>query len=130
MGDAREVLARLPEASVHLAITSPPYWMSKRYEDVPGQMGHIEDYEAFLDELDRVWRGVFRPLVPGERPVRMFGFVGDVVLDPFACTRTTLLAALKWGREAIGVELVPRYAKLASLSFKRPWGGSPRRQGE
>ena len=56
VGDAREVLASLPEASVHLVVTSPPYWTLKRYEDTPGQLGHIEDYEAFLDELDRVWR--------------------------------------------------------------------------
>jgi DNA modification methylase len=259
VGDAREVLARLPEASVHLAITSPPYWTLKRYEDVPGQMGHIEDYEAFLDELDRVWREVFRLLVPGgrliivvgdvavarkrfgrhlvfplhadiqvrcrklgfdnlnpiiwhkktnatleadrpgfflgkpyepgaiikteieyilmqrkpggyrkptpeqreksripkedfarffrqiwddipgettkehpapfplelaERLVRMFSFVGDVVLDPFAGTGTTLLAALKWGREAIGVELVPRYAKLAEERLARELPGA------
>jgi len=77
VGDAREVLARLPEASVHLAITSPPYWTLKRYEDVPGQMGHIEDYEAFLDELDRVWREVFRLLVPGGRLIIV---VGDVAV--------------------------------------------------
>ena len=247
VGDAREVLASLPEASVHLVVTSPPYWTLKRYED-------IEDYEAFLDELDRVWREVFRLLVPGgrlvivvgdvavarrrfgrhlvfplhadiqvrcrklgfdnlnpiiwhkhtnaslevegrgvflgkpyepgaiikteieyilmqrkpggyrkptqeqreksrlpkedfhrffrqiwddipgestkdhpapfplelaERLVRMFSFVGDVVLDPFAGTGTTLIAAARWGRRALGVELVPRYAQLAKERFAK-----------
>jgi len=77
IGDAREVLSRLPESSVHLALTSPPYWTLKRYEDAPGQMGHIEDYEAFLDELDRVWKEVFRLLVPGGRLVVV---VGDVAV--------------------------------------------------
>ena len=77
VGDAREVLASLPEASVHLVVTSPPYWTLKRYEDTPGQLGHIEDYEAFLDELDRVWREVFRLLVPGGRLVIV---VGDVAV--------------------------------------------------
>ena len=254
VGDAREVLASLPEASVHLVVTSPPYWTLKRYEDTPGQLGHIEDYEAFLDELDRVWREVFRLLVPGgrlvivvgdvavarrrfgrhlvfplhadiqvrcrklgfdnlnpiiwhkhtnaslevegrgvflgqpyepgailkaeieyilmqrkpggyrkptqeqreksrlpkedfhrffrqiwddipgestkdhpapfplelaERLVRMFSFVGDVVLDPFAGTGTTLIAAARWGRRALGVELVPRYAQLAKERFAK-----------
>lgn len=254
VGDAREVLAFLPEASVHLVVTSPPYWTLKRYEDTPGQLGHIEDYEAFLDELDRVWREVFRLLVPGgrlvivvgdvavarrrfgrhlvfplhadiqvrcrklgfdnlnpilwhkhtnaslevegrgvflgkpyepgaiikteieyilmqrkpggyrkptqeqreksrlpkedfhrffrqiwddipgestkdhpapfplklaERLVRMFSFVGDVVLDPFAGTGTTLIAAARWGRRALGVELVPRYAQLAKERFAK-----------
>ncbi len=77
IGDAREVLASFPEASVHLVVTSPPYWTLKRYEEVPGQLGHIEDYEAFLDELDRVWREVFRLLVPGGRLVVV---VGDVAV--------------------------------------------------
>jgi hypothetical protein len=38
---------------------------------------------------------------------------GGVVLDPFAGSGTTLLAARRCGRSAIGVELDPRYAALA-----------------
>ncbi|GLV48057.1 methyltransferase [Thermus sp. LT1-2-5] len=268
VGDARQILSALPEASVHLVLTSPPYWTLKRYEDVPGQLGHVEDYEAFLDELDKVWREVYRTLVPGgrlvivvgdvavarkrfgrhlvfplhadiqvrcrkigfdnlnpilwhkhtnaaleadrpgfflgkpyepgailkteveyilmqrkpggyrkptlkqreasripkelfarwfrqiwddipgestkahpapfplelaERLVRMFSFVGDVVLDPFAGTGTALIAAAKWGRRALGVELVPRYAELAQRRFAQEipgvslevWDGVP-----
>jgi site-specific DNA-methyltransferase (adenine-specific) len=47
----------------------------------------------------------------------MFSFVGDVVLDPFAGTGTTLIAAARWGRRALGVELVPKYAELAQKRF-------------
>jgi len=249
LGDSREVLRTLPDESVHLALTSPPYWTLKSYEDAPGQLGAIEDYERFLDELDRVWREVYRLLVPGgrlvvvvgdvniprknpvfkrhlvfplhasiqerarrlgfdnlapifwykianaayeaggggfygkpyepggvikndveyilffrkpgsyrrpsleqrlasvipeaehrawfnqiwrlggastknhpapfplelaERLVRMFSFVGDTVLDPFMGSGTTNLAALRWGRNSVGVELVPRYFELAA----------------
>ncbi|HEY1199211.1 MAG TPA: site-specific DNA-methyltransferase [Thermoplasmata archaeon] len=39
-----------------------------------------------------------------ERLVRMFSVEGDTVLDPFAGTGTTLWAATRWGRDAIGVE--------------------------
>ena len=67
----------LPEESVHLVVTSPPYWILKDYNDVPGQLGHIEDYERFLDELDRVWKECFRVLAPGGRLVCV---VGDVCL--------------------------------------------------
>ena len=52
-GDARD-LSFLPDASVHLVLTSPPYWNLKRYNENPGQMGHIDDYETFLAELKKV----------------------------------------------------------------------------
>ncbi len=77
-GDSRETLAQLPEESVHLIVTSPPYWTLKEYRDTPGQMGHIEDYEAFLAQLDRVWAQCFRCLVPGGRLICV---VGDVCLS-------------------------------------------------
>jgi DNA modification methylase len=73
-GDARD-LSFLGDNSVHLVVTSPPYWNLKRYNENPDQLGHIQDYEAFLGELEKVWRHVFRILVPGGRLVCV---VGDV----------------------------------------------------
>src|ERR1035438_3715582 len=55
LGDARDV-SWLPDASVHLVVTSPPYWTLKEY--APGnrsQLGDVEDYEHFLAELDKAW---------------------------------------------------------------------------
>lgn len=77
LGDARNLSFIEPE-SVHLVITSPPYWALKRYEDHPAQMGHMADYEVFLEELEKVWQHVFRILVPGGRMVCV---VGDVCLS-------------------------------------------------
>jgi DNA modification methylase len=68
----------LPDGSVHLVVTSPPYWTLKRYNDVEGQLGHVADYEQFLDALRQVWQEVFRVLVPGGRLVCV---VGDVCLS-------------------------------------------------
>ncbi|VEN74027.1 Methyltransferase [Candidatus Desulfarcum epimagneticum] len=76
-GDARD-LSFLNDESVHLAITSPPYWNLKRYNDHPDQLGHVNDYEAFLSELEKVWREIFRVLVPGGRLVCV---VGDVCVS-------------------------------------------------
>jgi len=73
-GDARD-LSFIGDGSVHLVITSPPYWNLKRYNENSGQLGHIQDYESFLGELEKVWRHVFRFLVPGGRLVCV---VGDV----------------------------------------------------
>jgi len=73
-GDARD-LSFLEDESVHLVVTSPPYWNLKRYNENPDQLGHIQDYESFLGELGKVWKHVFRVLVPGGRLVCV---VGDV----------------------------------------------------
>jgi DNA modification methylase len=75
--DARAFKA-LPENSVHLVLTSPPYWTLKKYNDGRGQMGAIPGYEDFLHQLDRVWKHCFRALVPGGRLVCV---VGDVCLS-------------------------------------------------
>jgi site-specific DNA-methyltransferase (adenine-specific) len=68
----------LPSESIHLSVTSPPYWTLKKYNDHPDQLGDWADYESFLDELDKVWSHVFRALVPGGRLVVV---VGDVCLS-------------------------------------------------
>lgn len=72
--DARDLFF-IADESVHLVVTSPPYWNLKRYHENPNQIGHIQDYESFLGELEKVWRHVFRVLVPGGRLVCV---VGDV----------------------------------------------------
>jgi hypothetical protein len=69
---------RLPDESVHLVVTSPPYWTLKRYREIDGQLGHVEGYEEFLDQLDRVWQWILRVLVPGGRLICV---VGDVCLS-------------------------------------------------
>lgn len=246
-GDAR-TFRYVTDESVHLVVTSPPYWTLKRYNDGAGQMGHIHDYQEFLDELRKVWAEVYRVLVPGGRLVcvvgdvclsrrehgrhvvmplhadicvacrklgfdnlnpiiwhkisnavfeanttskflgkpyepnaivkndiefilmqrkpggyrqpseaqrrlslipkdlsnewfrqiwtltgastrehpapfplelacrliRMFSFSGDTVLDPFCGTGTTMLAALKWGRNSVGIEIDPEYCRMAA----------------
>lgn len=75
--DARE-LDDLPDESVHLVITSPPYWTLKQYNDSAGQLGSMPDYDRFLAELDRVWHNCFRLLVAGGR---LICIVGDVCLS-------------------------------------------------
>jgi len=76
LGDSRRM--RLEPESVHLVVTSPPYWTLKEYRDTEGQLGHLADYEEFLIELDKVWKQCFRALVPGGRLICV---VGDVCLS-------------------------------------------------
>jgi modification methylase len=76
LGDARD-LSWIPDESVHLVVTSPPYWTLKKYEDNRRQLGEIADYNRFLDELDKVWRECARVLAPGGR---ICCVVGDVCI--------------------------------------------------
>jgi DNA modification methylase len=75
-GDARD-LSWLADKSVHLVVTSPPYWTLKKYEKRNGQLGEVANYEAFLGELDKVWRECERVLVEGGR---ICCVVGDVCI--------------------------------------------------
>lgn len=76
LGDARH-LEWVPAGSVHLVVTSPPYWTLKEYETNEAQMGAIADYEVFLSELDKVWQQCARALAPGGRVCCV---VGDVCI--------------------------------------------------
>lgn len=247
LSDSRQLEA-LPDESVELVVTSPPYWTLKEYAGAEGQLGDIQDYDEFLGALDDVWSHCLRVLVPGgrlvvvvgdvcvprkvfgrhlvmplhasiqehcrklgfdnlspiiwhkianakfeveggggflgkpyepnaiikndieyilferkpggyrqptlasrvlsvipqtvmrqwytqiwtisgsstrnhpapfalelaERLIRMFSFVGDTVLDPFAGTGTTNLAAARWGRHSVGYEIEPSYFEMAT----------------
>lgn len=76
LGDARK-LDWVPGGSIHLVVTSPPYWTLKKYNNHPDQLGDVADYEKFHNELEEVWRHCYRVLVPGGRLVCV---VGDVCL--------------------------------------------------
>jgi modification methylase len=89
LGDARD-LRTIPDESVHLVVTSPPYFNLKPYaSDADGaQLGRIDDYDAFLDELDKVWRECARVLVPGGRVCCV---IGDILIPRRADGRHRVL---------------------------------------
>ena len=89
LGDARD-LSFIDTESVHLVVTSPPYFNLKPYaSDADGrQLGRLDDYDAFLAELDRVWRECARVLVPGGR---ICCVIGDILIPRRADGRHRVL---------------------------------------
>lgn len=65
--DALKALARLPEASIDMVVTSPPYWTAVEYEDnssLPSQ-----SYEEYIDWLGSIWNACFRVLRPNGKMI-------------------------------------------------------------
>jgi len=58
------------------------------------------------------------PIELPRRCIKLFSFVGDVVLDPFLGSGTTLLACLETDRKGIGIEIDENYCKLALKRLK------------
>ena len=64
-GDSRK-MQELEDESIHLIITSPPYWQLKDYGSA-NQLGFNESYESYINNLNLVWNESFRVLHKGCR---------------------------------------------------------------
>ncbi len=65
IGDAR-CMNEVADESVHLVVTSPPYWQLKDYGSAR-QIGFDDTYEAYINNLNLVWAECHRVLAPGCR---------------------------------------------------------------
>ena len=65
IGDSRQ-MNLIPDKSVHLVITSPPYWQLKDY-GTENEIGFHESYESYINNLNLVWKESLRVLHPGCR---------------------------------------------------------------
>jgi DNA modification methylase len=123
--DARTI--ELPPESVHLVLTSPPYWTLKEYHKTEGQLGYIVEYDRFLEELDEVWLRCWKALVPGGRLVCV---VGDVCLsrrkNGGRHTVVPLHASIQERCRSIGFDnLAPViWHKIANAQFEAEGNGS------
>lgn len=70
-GDCRK-MKELNDESVHLVVTSPPYWQLKDY-GTEDQIGFNHSYEEYINNLNLVWNECNRVLKPGCRMVINIG---------------------------------------------------------
>lgn len=124
-GDARAAVSTIGRP-VHLVVTSPPYWTLKHYHDGAGQLGHVEDYNEFIEALDDVWRACFQALVPGGRLIIN---VGDVCLsrrkNNGRHTVVPLHATIQEHCKTIGFDNVASiiWHKIANANYEVSGGG-------
>lgn len=123
-GDARD-LSAIEDHSIHLIVTSPPYWTLKEYNHNGGQLGAVDDYDEFIAELNKVWAEAYRVLAPGGRMVVV---VGDVCLSRRQYGRHVVFplhASIQEGCRLIGFDnLAPIiWHKIANASFEAGGGG-------
>lgn len=60
-GSAADVMQLLPDGSIDMIVTSPPYWTAVEYD---GDSTGWRTYEAYLDDMQRVWNQCARVLRP------------------------------------------------------------------
>src|SRR5882672_7516444 len=80
-------------------------WLVTAWTDIKGESTRQGHPAPFPEKL-------------AERLVRLFSFAGDTVLDPFVGTGTTCVAALKSGRNSIGLEIEEKYFRMAERRLR------------
>ena len=63
VGDVRKEIKKIDDNSIHLIITSPPYWNCKDYQK-QGQIGSGQTYNGYHNEMNKVWKECIRVLKP------------------------------------------------------------------
>ena len=63
IGDSRN-MREVPHESVHLIVTSPPYFNVKKLGTQEGNLSNVENYDLYLNELKKIWNECVRVLVP------------------------------------------------------------------
>jgi DNA modification methylase len=105
-----EDMSELPDNSVHLMVTSPPYNVGKVYDD-------DITLQEYLDFLNRVWREVYRVLVPGGRACINVANLGR---KPYLPVRTFITEAMQAQNFLMRGEII--WNKAASAAGSTAWG--------
>lgn len=85
------------------------------------RQGNLRDVWTFGQTREERFHPTQKPLRLMERMVTLFSCDGDLVLDPFAGSGTTLVAARNLGRDYIGGDLSPEYVELARKRLSLPY---------
>lgn len=89
-----------------------------KWDALTTTMFDIPNINAGVMATERIVDRERRAIHPTQKPIELIRSLltvgGDVILDPFVGTGTTLRAAKDLGRKAIGIEIDPKYADIAA----------------
>jgi site-specific DNA-methyltransferase (adenine-specific) len=80
-------------------------WLRSQWSDIPG--ASTREHPAPF------------PTAIAERLIKLFSFAGDIILDPFVGTGSTMQAAIASGRNSVGNEIEPTYIEIAKKRLKK-----------
>ncbi|MYJ81552.1 MAG: site-specific DNA-methyltransferase [Acidimicrobiaceae bacterium] len=66
VGDSRD-MSSIADGSVDLIVTSPPYWNKADYGGNGSNLGDVDGYRQFFNDIEPVWKECFRILQPGRK---------------------------------------------------------------
>jgi len=123
--DCLEGMKELPDGSVDLLLTDPPYNVSNTTKIVRngGKFGKAKTIDMDFGDWDMrtEMNGLTKANFPLELPLNcidLLSYVGDVVLDPFSGSGTTLISSEMRKRKWVGIELSEKYCKIAMNRIK------------
>ncbi len=82
----------------------------------------LDVWEIPSESAQRIGHPAPFPVALPERLINLYTFEGDLVLDPFMGSGTTLVAAARTGRRGVGYDLDPAYVDLARERLAEPPG--------
>ncbi len=95
----------------------PWFWLHREKSKREGEWGYLPDCIDVSRVMQHMREGVDHPTQKPEellrRLIRFFSICNDRILDPFAGSGTTLVAAKNLRRRAIGIEIEPKYCEIA-----------------
>ena len=103
--------------------TKPKSSLGKIYSDKLARRFNVWDINTEASNLKRKHPAQF-PEQLAEDHITSWSNVGDVILDPFMGSGTTLVVAKRLGRKAVGIELSEKYCEIAQerIGLDACWG--------
>lgn len=110
-GDSYKLIKEIPDNSIDLIVTDPPYMVETQGAGFFGK--NSDEYSMNYKDKKQYGHPTIKPLDIIKNFIINSSNDGDIVLDPFMGSGTTCVAAKELGRKYIGFEINEKYFNIA-----------------